>query len=67
MDEVIFLVQESDEGGYTAQGIGTSIFTEADTLEDLRQAVKDAIKCHFDDNKLRLVRLHMIKEEVFAA
>jgi hypothetical protein len=55
MDEVIFLVQGSDEGGYTAQGIGTSIFTESETLDDLRQAVKDAIRCHFDENKLRLV------------
>ncbi len=67
MEEVIFLVEESDEGGYTAKGIGVSIFTEAETIEELKAAVKDAIQCHFEDIRPRLVRLHMVKEEVFAA
>lgn len=47
MEEVIFLVEESDEGGYTAKGMGVSIFTEADTIELLKEAVKDAVRCHF--------------------
>jgi hypothetical protein len=67
MEEVLFLVEESKEGGFIAKGLGVSIFTESDTLEDLRQAVKDAIRCHFDDERPRLVRLHMVKEEIFAA
>lgn len=67
MEEIIFLVEESDEGGYIAKGIGVSIFTEADSLEELRKAVKDAVSCHFDEAKPRLIRLHMVKEEVFAA
>ncbi|MFN9115995.1 MAG: 2-oxoisovalerate dehydrogenase [Bacteroidota bacterium] len=67
MEEIIFLVEESDEGGYIAKGIGVSIFTEADTIEKLKEAVKEAIHCHFDDNRPKLVRLHMVKEEVFAA
>ncbi len=67
MEEVIFLVEESDEGGFIAKGIGVSIFTEADTLDDLRVAIKDAIQCHFEDNRPKLVRLHMVKEEVFSA
>jgi hypothetical protein len=67
MEELIFLVEESEEGGYIAKGIGVSIFTEADTIEQLKEAVKDAIQCHFDDTRPKLVRFHMVKEEVFAA
>ncbi len=67
MEEVIFLVEESEDGGYIAKGLGVSIFTEGDTMEQLREAVKDAVHCHYDDNKARLIRLHVVKEEVFAA
>jgi len=67
MEEVIFLVEESEESGFTAKGMGVSIFTQADTLEELRAAVKDAVHCHFDEGKPRLIRLHMVREEVFAA
>jgi hypothetical protein len=67
MEEIIFLVEESPEGGYTAKGLGVSIFTEGETIEDLQKNIKDAILCHFDIEKPRLVRLHMVKELVFAA
>jgi predicted RNase H-like HicB family nuclease len=67
MEEIIFLVVESEEGGYIAKGMGISIYTEADTLEELRVAVKEAVHCHFDDNRPKLIRLHLVKEEVFAA
>ena len=67
MEEIIFLVEESAEGGYTAKGLGVSIFTEGETIEDLQKNIKDAILCHFDFEKPRLVRLHMVKELVFAA
>ena len=64
---VCFIVNEAEEGGYTAKALGASIFTEADTVEELREAVKDAVKCHYDDGVKRIIRLHYIKEEVFAA
>lgn len=67
MDEIIFLVKESEEGGYEAQALGESIFTEAESLDELKLNIKDAIQCHFDEHKPRLVRLHMVKEYVFAA
>jgi hypothetical protein len=67
MEEVIFLVEESPEGGYTAKGLGVSIYTEADSMEELRAAVKDAVSCHFDDDKRRIIRLHTRKEEIIAA
>jgi len=67
MNEIIFIVEESDEGGFIAKALGVSIFTESDTMEGLRVAVKDAVRCHFDDDMQRIIRLHTVKEEVFAA
>ncbi|HHY99052.1 MAG TPA: 2-oxoisovalerate dehydrogenase [Firmicutes bacterium] len=65
--EVFFLVEESAEGGYEARALGYSIFTAGDTLEDLREAVRDAVRCHFDEKNLpRIIRLHFVKEEVIA-
>lgn len=66
MEEIIFLVEESAEGGLIARGLSVSIFTEADNMDQLKDAVKEAVHCHYDDNKTRLVRLHIVKEEVFA-
>ena len=67
MEEVIFLVEESPEGGYTAKGLGVSIYTEAESMEELRVAVKDAVSCHFDDEQKRIIRLHIVREEIIAA
>ena len=67
MEEVLFIVEESLEGGFIAKGLGVSIYTEADSMEELRVAVKDAVLCHFDDDKKRIIRLHIVKEEVIAA
>ena len=67
MEEVIFIVEESPEGGFIAKGLGISIYTEAESMEELRVAVKDAVLCHFDDDKKRIIRLHIVREEVIAA
>jgi hypothetical protein len=66
--EIIFEVQESREGGYEARALGHSIFTEADTLDELKGMVRDAVRCHFDPNTApRLIRLHLVKDEVIPA
>lgn len=67
MEEIIFLVEDSPEGGFTAKALGFSIFTEADSLEELQAKIKDALSCHFEEQKPRLVRLHVVKDLVFAA
>jgi len=66
MEEIIFIVEECDEGGYTAKALGASIYTEAETYEELKESVKDAINCHYDDVKPKLVRMHFVREDVFA-
>ena len=68
MEELIFLVEEAPEGGYTARALGASIFTEADDMDGLREMVRDAVRCHFDEGQgPRVIRLHFVREEVFAA
>ncbi len=49
MNEIIFLVESDPEGGYTAQAMQESIFSQADDLLTLKQEVKDAVSCHFPD------------------
>ncbi len=67
MTEIIFLVEEAPEGGYTARALGASIFTEADDLAALEDSVRDAVRCHFDENERpRIVRLHITREQVIA-
>lgn len=63
--EIIFLVEESAEGGYEARALGESIFTEAETLAQLKENVKEAVVTHYEDGKHpRVVRLHYVKEEL---
>ena len=65
--EIIFMVEESAEGGIEASALGHSIYTEADTFEELKEAARDAVHCHFDADDLpRVIRLHMVRDEVFA-
>jgi hypothetical protein len=66
--EVIFLVEEAPEGGFTARALGESIFTEADDVAGLHVNVRDAVRCHFADDKVpRIIRLHFVREEVITA
>ncbi len=63
--EIIFLVEESPEGGYEARALGHSIYTEADTFEGLKGVVQDAVRCHFEEiERPRIIRLHLVKEEI---
>ena len=65
--EIIFLIEEAPEGGYIARALGHSIFTESDTMDTIKEEIKDAVKCHFDETEIpRIIRLHFIKEEVMA-
>jgi hypothetical protein len=66
--EIIFSVQESPEGGYEARALGYSIFTQADSIEELKSMIRDAVSCHFaDGEKPSVIRLHMVKDEVIPA
>ncbi len=66
--EIIFAVEESPEGGYEARALGYSIYTEAETLEELKTVIRDAVECHFEaEAKPHVIRLHWVKDEVIPA
>ncbi len=67
MDEIIFVIEEDIEGGYTARALNFSIFTDGDTLQELKNNISDAVRCHFADSDLpKIVRMHFVRDEVFA-
>jgi len=67
VSEVIFLVEEAPEGGFTARALGESIFTEADDVADLHVKVRDAVRCHFDEGRVpKIIRLHFVREDVLS-
>lgn len=68
MSEIIFIVEESPEGGYEAKALGHSIYTEGESLEKLKEAIKDAVECHFDEKKKpKIIRIHMVKDKLILA
>jgi len=68
MNEIVFVVEQAPEGGFTARALGESIFTEADTEAELRVAVQDAVRCHFDEGQSpKVIRLHFVRDELLAA
>ena len=67
-DQILFLVADSPEGGFEARALGHSIYTEADSVEELRERVRDAVAVHFDDTERPgIIRFPFVREEVLAA
>ena len=61
MTEIIFLIEESPEGGFIATALGESIFTDGENYEEIKRNIKDEVDCHFDeDKKPKLIRLHIV-------
>ena len=67
MKEIVFVVEEAPESGFTARALGVSIFSEAETLPQLHEAMCDAVRCHFEEqDRPKVIRLHFLREEVIA-
>ncbi|MEL6788588.1 MAG: 2-oxoisovalerate dehydrogenase E1 subunit beta [Cyanobacteria bacterium J06607_15] len=68
MIEIVFLVEDDPEGGYTARALGESIFTQADDLDSLKDTIRDAVDCHFTkEQKPKIIRLHIVRDEILAS
>ena len=67
LNEIIFTVTESFDGGFEAKAIGHSIYTQCDNYTELTETLRDAVKCHFDEDKMpSLIRMHFVKDEYIA-
>ena len=66
MSELVFLVEEDPEGGFSARALGESIFTHGEDMDALRENVRDAVRCHFKDESAlpKVIRLHHVHDEV---
>ncbi|MEI7526896.1 MAG: hypothetical protein WCJ95_21285 [Mariniphaga sp.] len=52
MKEIVFIVEESQDGGYFARAVNHSIFTQGETITELKVMINDAVQCHFDDAEM---------------
>ena len=67
MKELVFEVIQEAEGGYTAEALGESIFTQAESWDELKTNVKEAVQAfYFDSVAPASIRLHLIRDEVLA-
>ena len=68
--ELVFCVTQEADGGFVAECLSEAIFTQADSWEDLKQMVADAVQGHFFDQPEKAksqIRLHLVRDEVLAA
>ncbi len=63
MTEIIFLVEDDPDGGYTARALDESIFTQANDMATLREMVRDAVHCHFPDEQSRPKVIQVFESE----
>ena len=67
MKEIIFVVEESPDGGYFAKALNNSVFTDAETISELKDNIKDAIQCHFEPDEIpEIIKLHYVRNEILA-
>jgi predicted RNase H-like HicB family nuclease len=70
LGEIVFVVKEDKEaGGFVASCHRYGIFTQGESLEEVREMVRDAVACRFEGeaSKPRSIRLHILRDEVIAA
>ena len=68
--ELVFSVTQEADGGFVAECLSEAIFTQADSWEDQKRMVADAVQGHFFDQPEKAksqIRLHLVRDEVLAA
>ncbi len=64
--ELVFIAEESEDGGYIAKAEGYSIFTQGETWDELLEMIKDAVRCHFDEDVPKYIHVHFVKDVTIA-
>ena len=64
--ELIFEIRDAEEGGFYARALGHGIFTDAESWEELRANLLEAVSLHFEgaEERPRLVQMHYVKDEL---
>ena len=61
INEIIFVITESVDGGYEAKAVGYSIYTQCDNYSELAETLRDAVMCHFEEGERpALIRMHFV-------
>lgn len=67
LNELVFEVTQDSDGGFVAECLGESIYSQADTWDELRRNVREAADAYFfDGQKPSVIRLHLVRDEVLA-
>ena len=67
VNEIVFEVTKAFDGGYDARAFGQSIFTQGNDWVELKEMVRDAVLCHFDEEELpAAIRLRLVRDEIMA-
>ena len=65
MGEIIFEVTQEGDGGFCAECLTESIFTQGDSWEELRANVKEAVAAFYSDRPApQRIRLHFVRDEM---
>lgn len=65
--EIIFLIEESLDGGFEAKAVGYPIFTEGENEHEIKKNILEAVRCHFDENEMPLfINIRFLREEQIA-
>ncbi|MGI9072834.1 MAG: type II toxin-antitoxin system HicB family antitoxin [Bryobacteraceae bacterium] len=67
MNELVFEITQDADGGFSAECLSESIFSQGDTWDELRANVKEAVEAFdFDLPKPGSIRLHLVRDEMLA-
>ena len=67
MSELVFIVTQEADGGFVAEALDESIITQADTWDELRANVREAVTAfYFNQPAPKSLRLHLVRDEVLA-
>jgi predicted RNase H-like HicB family nuclease len=68
MDEIVFEITQDADGGYVAECLTESIVTQADSWDELRSNVREAVAAYYFDQaeKPSKIRLHLVRDEILA-
>lgn len=67
--ELLFLVEDDPEGGFTAHALQESIFVQGESMDEIRQAIREAVACHYEIESDRppVLRIHYVHDEILAS